>query len=547
MNNIVFRDLNSIIRQAYRKDDPVFVLTKIKSYLAENKMDYSKDIKKIEKLIQKNITDQAIENRYNFGKKAVAQIGKDYSKIQGKINDKILRQIQLGLLHGEGVNNLTRRIKRVEKIEKHYANTIATTARITASRMDAINNALSQGMTLFEYRGRIEGARPWCKEHVGQQHTIEEWSAMSNGQGLPVVPYGGGWRCSHSFVGVPITEKFVVPSVPEDKILNNIDTIIDYHKIDMLSSINPINATEENYFQSTSVMYKLVASSENQDIEVFFNKLKELPGAHHHPSPYSGSEYVIVDGKVYRKADHWGDAATCFWPIAGDKSIMTSDYTWKIGVAKLDEFRQFYPKAHKPLEWEQLNGSLEFNKYKLDQISKYLEAAKALPKPTDKYEFYELKRKIESFENAKKEQEIHLSLMESRKKLKDLIENGELTKIMTKEIDIRTISDDDLKKYITKLSKRLDIDKKVMKDKLTRQNIEGEIIHFTKLSDAIKIPAFKAKLDGYLSTIDNLGKAYDNYVNRYTYDLYNEFYIDRKEIKAFFDEEKKRRDLLKKM
>jgi len=50
--------------------------------------------------------------------------------------------------------------------------------------------------------GAVAGARPFCRERVGKVYSIDEIRGMSNGQGLAVEYFCGGWNCRHRWVAV---------------------------------------------------------------------------------------------------------------------------------------------------------------------------------------------------------------------------------------------------------------------------------------------------------------------------------------------------------
>lgn len=61
------------------------------------------------------------------------------------------------------------------------------------------------GFEKFKLVGVINpNSRKFCKEHVGEIHTAEEWNAMNDEQGqiAPVMRYGGGYNCTHAMVAV---------------------------------------------------------------------------------------------------------------------------------------------------------------------------------------------------------------------------------------------------------------------------------------------------------------------------------------------------------
>lgn len=62
------------------------------------------------------------------------------------------------------------------------------------------------GLTHFLYAGGlIKTSRDFCVQRAGKIFTFKEAKTWNNGQGLPVIPYLGGYNCRHSIV--PMTEE----------------------------------------------------------------------------------------------------------------------------------------------------------------------------------------------------------------------------------------------------------------------------------------------------------------------------------------------------
>lgn len=61
-------------------------------------------------------------------------------------------------------------------------------------------------LTHFLYSGGlIKTSRPFCQERAGKIFTFAEAKTWDNGQGLPAIPYLGGYNCRHAIV--PMTKE----------------------------------------------------------------------------------------------------------------------------------------------------------------------------------------------------------------------------------------------------------------------------------------------------------------------------------------------------
>ena len=68
--------------------------------------------------------------------------------------------------------------------------------------------AAAAELDLYLYTGPMDGiTRPFCKPLVNKVVSQKQMSALSNGQGLPVITSGGGYNCRHSWS--PVSQSFV--------------------------------------------------------------------------------------------------------------------------------------------------------------------------------------------------------------------------------------------------------------------------------------------------------------------------------------------------
>ena len=73
-------------------------------------------------------------------------------------------------------------------------------------RLVAVEKAKTLGITKFLYVGPDDKVtREFCHAHVDRVFTLDQIQAMDNGQGLPVLVYGGGYNCRHHWRPVSVT------------------------------------------------------------------------------------------------------------------------------------------------------------------------------------------------------------------------------------------------------------------------------------------------------------------------------------------------------
>lgn len=93
-------------------------------------------------------------------------------------------------------------VKRLGVVAERHLRTVVQTAKDGINQAQVIEDAQSSGIKQMRYVGPRTSLRRFCFEHVGKIYTIEEIKNMSNGQGLPVIYFGGGYNCRHRWVAV---------------------------------------------------------------------------------------------------------------------------------------------------------------------------------------------------------------------------------------------------------------------------------------------------------------------------------------------------------
>ena len=130
---------------------------------------------------------------------AITIIGKaegSYADMGNATNRKVLRAVQTGLRQDETISQIEGRIRQTLRSEQHVAATIARTAVSAFDRADTLRKAALAGVTHYRYTGP-KPQRKFCADHYGKAYTEAEIAQMSNGMGLSVRLYCGGWRCKH--------------------------------------------------------------------------------------------------------------------------------------------------------------------------------------------------------------------------------------------------------------------------------------------------------------------------------------------------------------
>lgn len=82
---------------------------------------------------------------------------------------------------------------------RHYHKTIARTAAGAFEQATRNADLLAAGFEYFTYAGP-PAERGFCKQHLGKTYSREQIADLSNGQGLDVFTYRGGFNCRHQWI-----------------------------------------------------------------------------------------------------------------------------------------------------------------------------------------------------------------------------------------------------------------------------------------------------------------------------------------------------------
>lgn len=136
-------------------------------------------------------------------RKAMTEVFKicaaDFATVQDKIQNKLVNEMAKGFAAGKSVRELQVIVDSKFSSLKVNSRTIAETATKGFSGVARIEDAKKLGVNKLKLVGPPP-ERPWCIHNLNQIKTIEEWSRSSNGQGLPVLYFAGGYRCKHQLI-----------------------------------------------------------------------------------------------------------------------------------------------------------------------------------------------------------------------------------------------------------------------------------------------------------------------------------------------------------
>lgn len=192
--------VRELVRRLYRENR----LHEIRSELRvlANRFNMSEELEKqIKKVIELEIKKLMDEYKLQINPDAsVLAFISEARDITERFNRRVFEIVRRAVILGEDDIKIENRIKRLSLVEERHISTISNTIQLGLARQSAMSVAVSHGNKYFRYMGPKENIRPFCREHLGGVYSIDEIRAMSNGQGLPVEYYCGGYNCRHRWV-----------------------------------------------------------------------------------------------------------------------------------------------------------------------------------------------------------------------------------------------------------------------------------------------------------------------------------------------------------
>jgi hypothetical protein len=115
--------------------------------------------------------------------------------------NRLFVDIQFGAINKQQAVELLQ--NKVVDTLQHHASTWISTGMSGIYREANVALAEDNGITDYEYVGPFDSlTRPFCKKHIGEVKTKDEWDSLDNGQIAPVSQFAGGFNCRHQLVGV---------------------------------------------------------------------------------------------------------------------------------------------------------------------------------------------------------------------------------------------------------------------------------------------------------------------------------------------------------
>jgi hypothetical protein len=126
----------------------------------------------------------------------------EYEGIKDAFDNSVYEAVRRGLARNDSMAKILERLRSLGSTAEQHIGTVENTISLGLNRAGALKNATDAGIKQYKYIGPSLNIRPFCAIHLGRTYTLDEIKAMSNGQGLPVLYYCGGYNCRHTWMPI---------------------------------------------------------------------------------------------------------------------------------------------------------------------------------------------------------------------------------------------------------------------------------------------------------------------------------------------------------
>lgn len=183
------------------------------------------------RLLERSVLQDAVReaqpllNRFSSGydqaafARIAARTSADVATVANSAEATIVREVRSAFARSGGPStaDLMRALRPIEQRTRAQAFTISNTAAAAYDRAARFHDAAAAGVERFRYAGP-PADRLFCllrlkEAKQGMTFTLDQIRQMTNGQGLPVELYCGGFNCRHQWL--PVTEVEAPPKRTE--------------------------------------------------------------------------------------------------------------------------------------------------------------------------------------------------------------------------------------------------------------------------------------------------------------------------------------------
>ncbi len=189
--------VKELVERLYKEGRPGDISKEIKALAKQYKIGEQglREAKKIQNAYQSNLEDEFIKK---FTKEFTVS---EFDRISENFQKNVVESVKRSMRSSDP-DIAVKAVKRLGVVAERNLRTVVQTAKDGINQAQVIEDAKNSGVKQMRYVGPKTSLRLFCSEHIGKIYTIEEIKNMSNGQGLPVMYFGGGYNCRHRWVAV---------------------------------------------------------------------------------------------------------------------------------------------------------------------------------------------------------------------------------------------------------------------------------------------------------------------------------------------------------
>lgn len=194
---IYFKKIQAIVRDQIKQGTPERIAGEIESLRRRIGLRASarRDAERVVRAEIRKIGGEYVESKFQ---PIITTAANDLIKAESAISQGIIREVIDGMNKKSATKEIQQEIAKKFGIAERYLRTVADTAQIAANRSNKVLAAQAAGINKFKYSGPRGGRiRQFCARNIGKIYTAQEIAGLSNGQGLDVLTYCGGYNCRH--------------------------------------------------------------------------------------------------------------------------------------------------------------------------------------------------------------------------------------------------------------------------------------------------------------------------------------------------------------
>lgn len=208
-------EIRKIVRQAARLRDETYLIEELEKLFKKNDIvgSFTRDLVEELKAKYQYLTERTAPTEDARAAHTIVRLSAShFAKTADGLNRELALKVGNAIKQDKTFMEIQNIAESIVGRKRFAARTIAETAVGAFDSAHSVIDAKKAGNGRFKYFGP-PAERHFCVSMLemsreGKTWTIEEINAMSNGQGLPVLYFRGGWNCRHRWVPVSDDKTF---------------------------------------------------------------------------------------------------------------------------------------------------------------------------------------------------------------------------------------------------------------------------------------------------------------------------------------------------